>query len=251
MREELFTLLDVPIQNVTMEQALEQISSCTFPHEGPACELHFVNAHCINVSANDEGYRRILQSSDAVYADGSGIRKAGRIMGVQIADNVNGTDMFPLLCRRMQDEQKRIYLLGAAPGTAEKVRDWVGQEIGPGVIAGVHDGFFEETELDAVLAHIQHSGADLLLVALGVPRQELWIRSVRDRLPVAAAMGVGGLFDFYSGNIPRAPRWLRAIGFEWVWRLIQEPRRMWKRYLIGNLVFLRRVHTAQRKGSPS
>ncbi len=251
MSEELFTLLDVPIQNVTMEQALEQISSCTFPHEGPACELHFVNAHCINVSANDEVYRRILQSSKAVYADGSGIRKAGRIMGVQIADNVNGTDMFPLLCRRMQDEQKRIYLLGAAPGTAEKVRDWVGQEIGPGVIAGVHDGFFKETELDAVLADIQHSGADLLLVALGVPRQELWIRSVRDRLPVAAAMGVGGLFDFYSGNIPRAPRWLRAIGFEWVWRLIQEPRRMWKRYLIGNLVFLRRVHTAQRKGSPS
>jgi len=245
-RREKFILLDVPIDNVTMEEALDMVMEQTAAHEGATHELLFVNAHCINVSCRDEAYRKILQGAEAVFADGSGIRIAGDIMGTPIVDNVNGTDMFPLLCRRFLEERKTIYLLGASPGTAEKVREWVDQEIGPGVIAAVRDGFFADSEVEDVVNDINETHADLLLVAMGVPRQEHWIHQYRDRLTVPASMGVGGLFDFYSGNISRAPLWMRKIGFEWVWRLMKEPRRMWRRYIIGNVVFMRRVRRAKR-----
>lgn len=246
MRRERFTLFDVPIDNVTMQEALDHIVE-TVDQGGPCTELHFVNAHCMNVSCEDEEYRKILQESDSIFADGSGIRMAAEMMGSPIADNVNGTDMFPLLCSRFEQEGKRIFLLGAAPGIAERAAAWVGENYGESVVTGSRDGFFTVDQHEEIFEEIAASQADLLLVAMGVPRQEKWIRSVRHSLPVSCAMGVGGLFDFYSGNISRAPGWMRSIGIEWLWRLMMEPRRMWRRYIIGNYVFIRRVKKERRK----
>jgi len=109
------------------------------------------------------------------------------------------------------------------------------------VVSGCHDGFFSPQEETEVIRHIAHSGADLLLVALGVPRQDLWIAQHLRETGVTVAMGVEGLFDFYAGRIPRAPQWLREMGLEWLYRLYQEPGRMWRRYLLGNSIFLGRV----------
>jgi len=108
-------------------------------------------------------------------------------------------------------------------------------------IAGARDGYFTTEEEPAVVAEINDSGAAILLVAFGVPRQELWIASRRNELKTPVCLGVGGLFDFYSGRIARAPVWMREIGLEWVWRMLQEPKRMWRRYIIGNPLFLSRV----------
>jgi N-acetylglucosaminyldiphosphoundecaprenol N-acetyl-beta-D-mannosaminyltransferase len=117
----------------------------------------------------------------------------------------------------------------------------------PGLeIAGARDGYFRPEEEGAVIEAINGSGARILLVAFGAPRQELWIARWRDRLAPPVAMGVGGLFDFYSGRIPRAPVWMREIGLEWVFRLMQEPGRMWRRYVIGNPLFLYRVRKQAR-----
>jgi N-acetylglucosaminyldiphosphoundecaprenol N-acetyl-beta-D-mannosaminyltransferase len=203
--------------------------------------MHFVNAHCINVAAKDAEYHAILAKADALIADGSGIRLAGSTLGCPIVDNVNGTDLFPLLCSRFAKTGKRMFLLGSAPGVAEKAARWAEEFTGSSIIAGTYHGYFKPAEESAVIEAINASGADLLLVALGVPRQEKWIDSVRSLLQVQLCMGVGALFDFYSDTVSRAPLWMRKIGLEWVWRLLLEPGRMWRRYIVGNVVFIVRL----------
>nr|WP_319472972.1 WecB/TagA/CpsF family glycosyltransferase [uncultured Sphaerochaeta sp.] len=231
-------LLGLNIANITKEEALDRIDAIT---EG-LHTMHFVNAHCINVAAKDAEYHTILGKADALFADGSGIRLAGSTLGCPIVDNVNGTDLFPLLCSRFANTGKRIFLLGSAPGVTEKAARWAEEYTGSSIIAGTYHGYFKPgEEEEAVIEAINVSGADLLLVALGVPRQEKWIDAVQPKLQVPLCMGVGALFDFYSGTVSRAPRWMRKIGMEWVWRLLLEPGRMWRRYVVGNIVFIVRL----------
>ena len=135
----------------------------------------------------------------------------------------------------------RVFLLGGGPGVAEGVREWLHRSA-PGLdVCGVCDGFRAPSEMPGVLESIRRSKPHLLLVAMGAPRQDLWIRESLRRLGVPVVMAVGGLFDFYSGRIPRAPFWMRSLGIEWVFRLLQEPGRLWQRYLIGNLAFMLRA----------
>ncbi len=132
-------------------------------------------------------------------------------------------------------------MLGARPGIAEAFAGWIEKHY-PGVrVKGFRDGYFDASQETAVIRDIRDSGAAILLVAFGSPRQDLWIGQHLPDLGVRIAMGVGGLFDFYSGRIPRAPQWMRELSLEWFYRLYQEPRRMWRRYLVGNVVFLSRV----------
>ncbi|WP_320129928.1 WecB/TagA/CpsF family glycosyltransferase [uncultured Sphaerochaeta sp.] len=240
-----FNLLGIPILNITMQQALDLLFSSLGP-QSKTQEIHFVNAHCINVAAKQAQYLEILQNAKAIFPDGTGIRKAGDTLGTPIIDNVNGTDMFPLLCERCAAEGKTLYLLGAGPTIAQKTAQWANDHAKKAIVAGYQDGFFSKGEEPNVISRINASKADFLLVAMGVPRQELWIHEQRDLLTVPVSMGVGGLFDFYSGSIARAPTWMRKIGIEWVWRLIMEPRRMWKRYVIGNAEFLLRIQKIKR-----
>lgn len=246
-----FVLFDIPIANITMQQALEEIEKSIDAYknrpEDPCSVIHFVNAHCMNISTKDALYKEILQQANIIFADGSGINMAAKKFGIQLADNVNGTDMFPLLCKQFAASGKKLYLLGAAPGIAEKTGLWANEYAQKQVVAGWRDGFFTVDETPAVIADIIASKADLLLVAMGVPKQEHWIHTWHSQLSIPLAMGVGGLFDFYSGNIPRAPKWMRKMGIEWVWRLLMEPGRMWKRYIVGNIAFVIRVNRYKRE----
>lgn len=223
-----------------MTEALDLIDECVDASERRS--VFFVNAHCINVSARNVAYLRLLQHSDTiVFGDGAGVRIAGRLNGQPMRDNVNGTDMFPLLCARAAQRNLSLFLLGAQPGVPNEVARRMTARF-PGLrIAGIQHGYFGDMETETLLRVINASGADVLLVALGVPRQELWIASYRGDLNVPVAIGVGGLFDYYGGVIPRAPNILRRASLEWVWRLAMEPRRLWKRYLVGNLTFVGRV----------
>ncbi len=124
---------------------------------------------------------------------------------------------------------------------AADVARWLAKHY-PGVeVAGFRHGYFAAGEEAEVIEEIRDSGADLVLVAFGAPRQELWIRRNLSRLGAKVVIGVGGLLDFFSGRIPRAPRWVRKLGMEWCYRLCQEPKRLWRRYLVGNVVFLARL----------
>lgn len=229
----------LPIDNVTMDGALDAMMERLAT--GTRTRLYFVNADCVNVGHRDPEYRSVVERGDLVFADGSGLRLAGRVLATPVADNVNGTDFFPRACERLAGSGHRVFLLGARPGVAAKVRQWV-LEHHPGVeICGTHHGYFDRAQSEAIADLVRSSGASVLFVAFGAPAQEKWIASHIERTGVTVALGVGGLFDFFSGEVPRAPLWMRRAGIEWVYRFWREPRRMWKRYWIGNFVFMARV----------
>lgn len=243
------TLLDVPLRNVAMGDAVAEIADAAAGDR--LAHFAFVNADCMNRAVALPRYRALLVKARAVYADGSGIRLATRLFTpFAIRDNVNGTDMFPLLCDELARRGRSLYLLGAAPGVAAAVAV-VAKTRCPGLaIAGTHDGMLADTDHARVVAEINASGANVLLVAMGAPRQEFWIAGHAHELHVAVAVGVGGLFDFASGNMPRAPAWLRRLGLEWTFRLRQEPSRMWRRYVLGNPRFLWRAWRWSRRRDP-
>ena len=191
----------------------------------------FVNAHCLNVAYRDREYAEILRRADRVWPDGTGVRMAGRRLGFPVPENVNGTDMFPLL-------EGRVFLFGAAPGVAEKAAENARRLYPKMEIVGTAHGYGDE---DEVVAAVNRARPDILLVALGVPLQEKWIARNLARLDCGAVIAVGGLLDFVSGRIPRAPAWMRRLGIEWFYRFLQEPRRMFRRYIIGNPLFLWRL----------
>ncbi|MGO9111338.1 MAG: WecB/TagA/CpsF family glycosyltransferase [Thermoguttaceae bacterium] len=232
-------LFDIEIDNATLEQAVEVIVDRL---DGDiVTQVSFVNADCVNIAYSRPDYLEALQQSDLVFADGVGVRMAGEVLGQPVRDNVNGTDLFPRLAAALEGTGKRIYLLGGRPGVAKGVACWLAKNY-PGVqLAGWRNGYFSAEEEAKVIEDIRRCGADLVLVALGAPRQEIWIRRSRSKLGAKVVIGVGGLFDFFSGRIPRAPRWIRKLGMEWCYRLYREPKRLWRRYLVGNVVFLSRL----------
>lgn len=237
-------MLGVEISNLTMEEALSRISE-TVREKEKRC-FAFVNADCLNQASRNPAYSRVLSRQAAVFADGSGIRFAARMRGQKIRDNVNGTDMLPLLCAQAAKEGHGIFLLGAREGLAEEVARRMTAEY-PGLqICGTQHGYFPVSETQNVIDAINASGAHILLVAMGVPQQELWISRNLGKLSVNVTMGVGGLFDFYSGRIPRAPMWMRRSGTEWIYRLWQEPGRMWRRCILGNPLFVWRTWREKR-----
>lgn len=234
-----FEILDVPIHDVNKAEAVDLIAE--MGTSGNGCKVFFANAHCVNVAKRDKVYHALLRHADLVLPDGIGIRLAAAFMGFRVRDNVNGTDLFPMLLERLAKLGARIFLLGALPGLAEKVAAWAEQNF-PGIrVVGTHHGYFGPEEEEDIVARIASAKAHVLFVAMGVPLQEKFIAKHIERAGVGVALGVGGLFDFYSGRIPRAPLWMRQVGLEWFYRLLQEPRRLWKRYLIGNTLFMARA----------
>jgi len=211
---------------------------------GHRTTLAFLNAHCVNVAARDTAYRDSLRHADALFPDGSGLALASRLARGRPIANLNGTDLVPLLCERLVRSGHSVFLLGARPGIAMRAAHTLRRRY-PGLrIAGIGDGYFSAEDEDAVIDGVNASGADVVIVAMGVPRQELWVDRVRSRLDAKLVMGVGGCFDFLSGRIPRAPALLRMTGMEWTYRLYQEPARMWRRYLLGNPEFVLRACAA-------
>lgn len=204
-----------------------------------ATQVAFVNADCINLARSRPAYRGALKQAGYLFADGVGMELAARFEGKVLRDNVNGTDLFPVLARDLARAGGTLFLLGARPGVADGLRDKLQATYGDGFVVGTQDGYFSAEEVPEVCARIRRSQAHVLLVALGAPRQDLFLARYGKELGVPVQIGVGGLFDFESGRVPRAPKGLRKLRLEWLFRLFQEPSRLWRRYLIGNPRFLR------------
>ncbi|QZA78950.1 WecB/TagA/CpsF family glycosyltransferase [Deefgea tanakiae] len=232
-------LLNLWLDNLRQTEVIEQLQQ--WQGDGQFHRIAFVNPHCANLASQNPRYRGMLNAADLLLPDGSGVLLASRMLGTPLKENTNGTDLFPVLCRYWQQQKARVYLLGAHRGVAGRMAEQLLWEY-PGLhIAGSQHGYFAEEDTPNIIQKIRDTHPDVLLVAMGVPKQDMWIAEHLAQLQTPVAMGVGGLFDFYSGRISRAPVWLREIGMEWSWRLIQEPRRMWQRYLVGNFTFLARV----------
>jgi exopolysaccharide biosynthesis WecB/TagA/CpsF family protein len=229
-------LFDINISNISLKQALHWIE-----HNIPtysANTVSFVNAHCLNVAYQNLEYKSVLNQSDIILPDGIGVKMAARIFGNELRANLNGTDLFPHLCKLAVKNKLPLFLLGGANGITDKVAAEMKQRYPGLIIAGTHHGFIDDDE--SICKIIRNSGAKLILVGMGVPKQEIWINRNQKYL-TGLIFGVGGLFDYYSGNIPRAPEFVRKLSMEWLWRLYQEPTRLFKRYVLGNPLFIYRI----------
>jgi N-acetylglucosaminyldiphosphoundecaprenol N-acetyl-beta-D-mannosaminyltransferase len=241
-------LFGIRIVNTTMDEALEWVVDRATA--GTPSLMAFVNPDCLNIAWKNPAYKAVLLGAQRVLPDGIGIHLACRMLGTPLLANVNGTDMFPRLCQRLAGTGLSIFLFGARPGVAAAAAAAMKVLHPELAIAGTRDGYFSPEETLRVVEEINRSGASVLLVAMGAPRQEQWLAEHGPELSPPVRMGVGGLFDFYSGRIARAPVWMREIGLEWVYRLLQEPGRMWRRYIIGNPLFLFRVWRESRRSDP-
>ncbi|RVV96566.1 WecB/TagA/CpsF family glycosyltransferase [Mesobaculum littorinae] len=210
----------------------------------PPQRVAFLNAHCGNVMARDPAYAAALQGADMVLPDGIGVELAARMRGGGFTENLNGTDFVPRLLDEAGRRGMSVYLFGGAPGVAEDAALALLRRASGLRIAGVRDGFAGAADPQAAQEAIAASGADILLVAMGVPRQDLWLANAADTdtgMGPGLSLGVGALFDFLAGRVRRAPAAVRRARMEWAWRLAMEPRRMAGRYLVGNATFLARA----------
>ncbi|MGQ9427239.1 WecB/TagA/CpsF family glycosyltransferase [Gilvimarinus sp. F26214L] len=177
-----------------------------------------------------------VRGCDIINIDGMGVVLGARLLGHQVPERVAGVDLFHALLAMSAQKGYSVFLLGAraevVSATAERV-----QAMYPGLrIAGYHHGYFWDDE-EAMVEKVRASGAQLLFVAITSPRKENFISKWRDQLGVTFVMGVGGTFDVVAGKVKRAPLWMQKWGLEWFYRVLQEPRRMWKRYLVTNIQF--------------
>jgi exopolysaccharide biosynthesis WecB/TagA/CpsF family protein len=238
-------LFGLIIHNHSMRSAVEwalSTSNTTINNQNNKCKIgYFINVNSVNLTINDHALKERLNRGDRCFPDGSGIRLAAKHIGVRICENINGTDMLPFLCAAAQKTKVSIYMLGSKPGVADKAAQNLLQMYPDLNIVGTQDGYFTPEQTHNVISCINRSGAKMLLVAMGSPVQEAWLEKHASHLQCNTALAVGGLFDFYSGNIVRAPLWMRELGMEWVWRLLREPKAKFNRYVIGNPYFL--IHT--------
>ncbi|WP_322815158.1 WecB/TagA/CpsF family glycosyltransferase [Chloroflexus sp.] len=231
----LLVILGVPIDNLTMAEALDRCDE--FIVEGRATgrlhQIATVNADFVVNALHDPELRRILQEADMATADGMPLVWASRLLGGPLPGRVTGADMVPALAERAAQRGYSIFFLGAREGVAAKAAAIL-QERYPGLkVAGVLSPPPRSVlEMDrSIVETVKAAQPDILLVAFGNPKQEKWIRMYAHELRVPIAIGVGGTFDMIVGVTRRAPLWMQRSGLEWVYRLIQEPRRLWKRYV--------------------
>ena len=218
-------------------------------NEGRFMKQGWLNANNSNIADETPDYRAALQDF-LILPDGVGVDIASKVAyGSKFPANLNGTDFIPGLLQHMKRPLK-VALLGGGPGVAADAAQLFRQQIPRHEYRVISDGFFKPADLDGILAQLKEFHADILLVATGVPRQELFIDKHITAEHCTIASAVGALFDLHTGRVQRAPHWMRKIQMEWAHRLLQEPRRLAKRYLIGNPVFLWRVAKGWMKGEP-
>lgn len=239
-------LLSVDVVSASGEQVMQAIDAMITRRSGT--HVAFLNANNANIAMKNPTFKAALKNA-LVLPDGVGVDIGARILhGVAYAENLNGTDFVPALLKRLPQGTK-VGLYGAAPGTAKRAKtviDAMAPSLDTRVIA---HGFARGQDQSEALERLAEWQADLLLVAMGTPYQEIWVERNITAEHSAVIVSVGALFDFLAGNVKRAPAWMRAARCEWMFRLAQEPARLWQRYIIGNPRFVLHVITAKLRGA--
>lgn len=203
---------------------------------GEPTQGFLMNADTMVQVLDDARLRAIASRAALVSADGQSVVWAARLLGKRLPERVAGPDLFDGLLDLAARKEYTVFLLGAAPGVAETAARKA-EALHPGLtVAGVHHGYFDDDA--SVIEAVKRARPQMLFVGMPSPRKEYWVSENLDRLQVPFTLGVGGAFDVLAGAVDRAPVWMRRAGLEWAFRLSREPRRMWKRYLVGNTRFM-------------
>jgi len=227
-------LLNAEIDNLSLATLLERFT------EG---SLVTPNLDHMMLLQKSEGLWRAYQRAEFITVDSQILFLVLKLLGRPALEKISGSDFLPAYCHHHRDNPEvRVFLLGAGPGVAARAAAQINARTGREIIVGHHSpsmGFVDDpAECDAVIAQINASEANVLVVGLGAPKQEIWIDTHRHRFTqVRSFMALGATLDFEAGEKPRAPRWMSRFGLEWLYRLIQEPGRLWRRYLVTDTQF--------------
>ncbi|MGH2698605.1 MAG: WecB/TagA/CpsF family glycosyltransferase [Actinomycetota bacterium] len=202
----------------------------------------------MNLASADPSYAEVLRAADLVLNDGKGLLLAGLLLGRRFPADLNGNFFTPLLLDHAAASGWSVYILGARPGVAERVAETLRVKHAGLRIAGTMHGHFSPAEEDEVVARIRATNPGLLLVGMGNPLQERFLARRLGDTGARVGLGVGAYLDFQVGEVSRAPSWMNRVGLEWVHRLLKEPRRMWRRYVLGNPLFVWRVLRSRLRG---
>jgi len=234
-----YSLLGIPIHALTREEIVNLLVEFAAGVSARARSAFYVNAHCVNIACEDAEYRDILNKADLVYAGGQGIVWGARMLGMYFPERVNIMDFLDALAEKMRAAQTSLYLLGATQPVIKKAEQVLKAK---GLrIVGARDGYFPIQDEPGIIKEINMLKPDILMVGMGVPKQEKWIYGHLPELRVNVCWGVGGAFDILAGRIKSAPRWINRSGLEWLYLGLQDPKRLLARYLLGNPLFVYRL----------
>jgi len=230
-------ILNTVIDNLSMDETLEIIDKRIVSKQG----LHHVvvNAGKIVAMQSDVELMQAVNEADLINADGQAVVWASKFLGEPLKERVAGIDLMTNLVELAHTRGYKIFFLGAKEKVVKKVVQTYRLQYSNNIIAGYRNGYFSTEDEKKIAQQIRDSGAQILFVAISSPTKENFLYNYRKTLAkVSFVMGVGGSFDVVSGLVKRAPLWMQNTGLEWLYRLIQEPKRMWKRYLVGNTKFI-------------
>jgi N-acetylglucosaminyldiphosphoundecaprenol N-acetyl-beta-D-mannosaminyltransferase len=243
MIEKHSTILGVRISIVDLNDALEKIAGLLRKNTDTLQMINYANVHAINIAHHDSTFREIINNSYMVFCDGFGVKLAAKILNREIGQRMTPPDWIDDLFGICVKEKKNVFILGDEGKVIELFVRKV-KENHPGlIIGGYNNGYFNKhnSENDSVIKNINSSKCDILIVGMGMPLQEKWIYENRQKLKVKISLTVGALFRWYCNYEKRAPRWMTDRGLEWLARLMLNPKKLFRRYVIGNPVFLYRV----------
>jgi N-acetylglucosaminyldiphosphoundecaprenol N-acetyl-beta-D-mannosaminyltransferase len=235
---ERITLMGCSIDNLSMEETLQTIEG--FIHTGRPHQHVVVNVDKLVKASRDPELRQIINDCALVNVDGMPVVWASRLLGKPLKERVAGVDLFEALMRRAGDKGWRVFLLGAKEEVVSKVAATYQHKYPRLVLAGYRNGYWKgEAEETQVVEQIRDARPDLLFVAISSPKKEQFLGRYQAEMKIPFAMGVGGTFDVAIGHVKRAPVWMQKSGLEWFYRFLQEPRRMFRRYFIEDMAFVR------------
>jgi len=228
--------LNYNIDNLTFDETIDKILELINSRK---TNQHVVlNAAKITLMGRDKKLAKIVNSCDLINADGISIVWASKFLGNRIKERVTGIDLFGRLLEIADQKRYRIYLLGADEGVIKDSVKKIREKYNGLTIAGYRNGFFSEKDEIDIVNEINQSSSHILFVGISTPKKEYFLDKYKNKLNVPFCMGVGGSFDITAGRYQRAPRLMQRLGLEWLYRLVQEPGRMWKRYSIDNYKFI-------------
>jgi len=229
-------ILGVRIDRLDMESVIETIRGF-IAGDGPRLVVT-ADAAGLVIAHDDPEFRELVNNADLVTPDSAGILIAARWQQTPLPARVSGVDIADRLCGLSATDGFSVFFFGSAPGVAELAAERLRERYPGLVVAGTRHGYFEAAREEEIVAEIRSSGASVLLVALGMPRQEKWIASHLHELGVKVAIGVGGSLDVFSGQVKRAPAWIQRVGCEWLYRLVQNPKKITKVLALPRFVWL-------------
>lgn len=235
-QEKRYQILNTYVNAISMQETIDCVEEII--KKGIPTQHVVINASKVNLMEQDEKLREIVNSCPLINADGASIVWAAKKLGVPLTERVTGIDLFDNLVKLSAEKNYKIYLFGAKEEVVVKVKSIFEEKYPTLQIVGYRNGYFTEADEPEIVKNMAESGADILFVAFSSPKKEYWINKYIGQLNIPFVMGVGGSFDVVAGVTDRAPKWMQDHSLEWFYRFIQEPRRMWKRYIIGNAKFV-------------